>query len=79
MKVICIESIGLSGPADAAGVSPTIYSEPGSEIEVPDEEVYRLLKLGSVRLPDDDKDPKVKPVPSTNVAPTRRFVTRASD
>lgn len=53
MKVICNNVVGLPGPADPTGAKTTIYHDPGSEIEVPDEDVYRLLKLGAIRMPGD--------------------------
>ncbi len=58
MKVICVNTIETGGPQlDLAGnvIGPgnRVHNPPGTEIDVPDEDVPRLLKLGAVRLPDE--------------------------
>lgn len=58
MKVICIDTIVTGGPkldlaGNVVGPGTTVYNPRGAEIDLPDEDVPRLLKLGAVRLPDE--------------------------
>jgi len=56
MKVICIHAVVCGPVRDGIALAEhmeddKLCHEPGSEVDIPDEEVPRLLRLGAVRLP----------------------------
>lgn len=62
MRVICVDTIVTGGPqrdisGNVIGPGETIYNPRGAEIDIPDEQLPRLLKLGAVKLPDDVASP----------------------